>query len=64
MKLEHDLLYRPDPDVLGKPRTERKWVKDEESQGANLNLDDHIGWGAECQVADLNLGSHIGWGTE
>ena len=35
--------YCPDPDVLGEPRTERNWVKGGESQGAVLNLDDHIG---------------------
>ena len=42
-KLGQDLSYCPDPDVLGELRTERKWVKGGESQGADLNLDDHIG---------------------
>ena len=43
MKLEHDLLYCPDPDLLGEPRTERKWVKGGEIQDTILNLYDHIG---------------------
>ena len=35
--------YCPDSDVSGEPRSKRKWVKGGESQGADLNLDDHIG---------------------
>ena len=47
----HDLLYCPDSDVLGELRTKRKRGKGGEIQGAILNLDDHMGWGAGWQVA-------------
>ena len=50
-KVGHDLLYCPHSDVLGELRTERKWVKGREIQGAVLNLNDHMGWGARWQVA-------------
>ena len=42
-KLGHDLLYCPDSDVSGEPGSKRKRVKGGESQGADLNFNDHIG---------------------